>query len=446
VISLDEMLERIERAAERQMRWRRLATEVERRQQLYEELKQQKDRAESAAVAKSKFLANMSHEIRTPMTSILGEAERLLELGDLSQAPGQRLQALHAIQRSGVHLLSIINDILDISKIEAGGLTVERFQFDPLQIIGEAMTLHREHAAEKGLRLSSDYRGEIPSSIEGDPARLKQILINLLSNAVKFTAIGSVRLETELVLSKEGPRLRFAVIDTGIGISEEQRLRLFQPFEQANQSTSRQYGGTGLGLAISGHLAQLMGGRIDVQSEPGDGSTFTVEIPTGSLDGVDMISDAAAVEQAHAAVLVLSREAHDLPRLDCRILVAEDSPDNGRVVRHVLQGVGAEVELVENGRLAVERALAARDEGRPFELILMDMQMPVMDGYHATRTLRSQGYTLPIIALTAHAMQEERQRCLESGCDDYQSKPIQREELIEAIRRCLSSVKDDDDQ
>jgi CheY-like chemotaxis protein len=159
-----------------------------------------------------------------------------------------------------------------------------------------------------------------------------------------------------------------------------------------------------------------------------------------------MISDPAAAEQAHAAELVLSRTARDLPRLDCRILVAEDSPDNGRVVRHVLECVGAEVELVENGRLAVERALAARDEGRPFDLILMDMQMPIVDGYQATRTLRSQGYTLPIIALTAHAMQEERQRCLECGCDEYQSKPIQREELIEVIRRCLGSVKDDDGQ
>ena len=435
MISLDEMLERIERAAERQMRWRRLATEVSRRQELYEELKKEKARAEAAA--------NMSHEIRTPMTAILGDAESLLELGDLSQAPEQRLQALHAIQRSGVHLLSVINDILDISKIEAGGLTVERFHFDPLQIIGEAMALHREHAAAKGLPLSSEYRSEIPSSIEGDPARLKQILINLLSNAVKFTAIGSVRLEAGLVLSKDGPRLRFAVTDTGIGISEEQRLRLFLPFEQANQSTSRQYGGTGLGLAISGHLAQLMGGRIEVQSEPGCGSTFTVEIPTGSLDGVSMVSDPAAVEQSRAAVLALSRTARDLPRLDCRILVAEDSPDKGRVVCHLLQGVGAEVEMVENGRLAVDRALAARDEGLPFDLILMDMQMPVMDGYQATRTLRSQGYTLPIIALTAHALQEERQRCLECGCDDYQSKPIQREELIEAILRCLVSVKDD---
>jgi len=441
VISFDEILDRIERAVDRERQWRRLETEVEHRKALYEELKVEKDRAEAAAVAKSNFLRNMSHEIRTPMTAMLGLADLLLETGDLSKAPEDRLEALQAMKRNGAHLLTIINDILDLSKIEAGHLGVERIQFNPIQIVEDVLPVLRVHANEKGLSLSAESEHEIPETMEGDPARLKQILLNLLDNAIKFTSSGSVSLRVSLASDRDDPVICFAVADTGIGIAQEQRSRLFRAFEQADNSTSRKYGGTGLGLAICKYLAGFMGGTIEVESELGRGSTFTLELPTGPLEGVRMLRPTSL--QATDRQPGPPEETSELRPLAYRILVAEDSPDNQRIIRHLLQKQGAQVEMAENGQIAVEKALQARDAGLPFEVILMDMQMPILDGYDATRTLRGHAVRGPIIALSAHAMEGESGRCLEAGCDAYETKPIDRVRLIETIHRCVASAKEE---
>ena len=437
--SLDEMLESMERATERADQWHALEAEVERRRALYEELVIEKERAEAAAIAKTHFLANMSHEIRTPMTAILGQAEQLLEAGDVTQAPEERLKSLKTIKRNSILLLAIINDILDLSKIEAGGLSVERIDFYPMQVIEDVILLLRDQAREKGLELSAEFESEIPETFQGDPTRLKQILLNLIGNAIKFTRRGSVTLAVGLVARDADPRLRFAVVDTGIGLAEAERARLFRPFEQADNSTSRRYGGTGLGLAICRRLTELMGGTLTVESELGRGSTFTLELATGPLEQARMLPH--PVLGGDEPLAALRPTPADRHALACRILVAEDAPDNQRVIRHMLDKAGARVEIAEDGEIAVERILAAWEAGEPFDVVLMDMQMPRLDGYEATRRLRDRGYRGAIIALTAHAMEGERQRCLDAGCDDYETKPLDQERLIDAIRRYAPSAK-----
>ncbi len=391
--------------------------------------------AQAATQAKTEFLANMSHEIRTPMTAILGFAEDLLD-EDLPK--GDRIAAVQTIRNNGQYLLEIINDILDISKIEAGKLEVERIRFDVADLIEEVRLLMKVRADGKGLPLDFEYVGALPESIHSDPTRLKQILINLIGNAIKFTETGGVRLVTRFLVpdptshdAPGEPMIQFEVIDTGVGMAPDQVAQLFQPFAQADNSTTRKYGGTGLGLTISKRLAGMLGGDIAVESEPGVGSAFRVTVATGPLDGVAM------QERPAEAVQRKTETAFHAPaasvRLDCCILLAEDGPDNQRLISYVLTRAGAEVTIAENGQVAVEKALAARDEGNPFDIILMDMQMPVMDGYEATRRLRGQGYTGPIVALTAHAMASARTACTEAGCDDYATKPIDRAELFATI-------------
>jgi signal transduction histidine kinase/ActR/RegA family two-component response regulator len=399
----------------------------------------------AAAQAKGKFLANMSHEIRTPMTAILGFAEVLHEdISCCAECPQHATcelrvankERVRTITRNGQHLLQLINDILDLSKIEAGKLNVEHLSCSPVRVVSDVADLMRVRADAKGLKLKVEFRGPIPETIKSDPTRLRQILVNLVGNAIKFTRAGSVRLVTTLVdEGADAPRMRFEVIDTGIGIAPEQVAALFQPFTQADSSTTRKFGGTGLGLAISKRLAEKLGGSLTVESSPGRGSTFRLVIAAGSLEGVKMIQDpqpeAVAAQDKALALPVVQQPC----LTGCHVLLAEDAPDNQRLISRILEKAGAEVTVVENGRLAVDTALAARDRGTPFQVVLMDMQMPVMDGYAATRLLREQGYDGPIIALTAHAMASDRDKCISAGCDDYATKPINRAKLVELIRR-----------
>jgi signal transduction histidine kinase/CheY-like chemotaxis protein len=399
------------------------------------ELQQAKSAAEAANRSKSEFLANMSHEIRTPMTAILGFSDLLLEDGDLDAAAApQRVEAAEAIRRNAQYLLSIINDILDLSKIEAGRMQVEHIPCSLCRIIAEVVSLARVRIQAKGLHFDDEYVGPVPETILTDPTRLRQILVNLLANAGKFTAAGSVRLITRFIGAGPQSRLEFDVVDTGVGLSPEEAAKLFQPFTQADASTTRRFGGTGLGLAISSRLAALLGGQVTlVTSEKGVGSHFRLTVPTGPLDGVKMVADPHRATVLTAGKRTATPDTAPPMLPGCRILLAEDGPDNQRLIVHFLRKAGARVTVVDDGRQAAELALAVRRQGIPFDVILMDMQMPVMDGYAATACLRSQGYPGPIIALTAHAMAADRDKCLDAGCNDYVAKPIERAELIRRV-------------
>jgi Amt family ammonium transporter len=382
------------------------------------------EEAQKANRAKSEFLANMSHEIRTPMTAILGFSDVLLESLDNNED----IQTVRTIKRNGNYLIELINDILDLSKIEAGKLEIRRTTCSPTKVVADVATLMRGRAADKGLDFNVEYNGRIPETILCDPTRLRQILINLVGNAIKFTETGSVSLITQLVgNADECPSLRVDVIDTGIGMKGREIAKIFQPFTQADSSTTKVFGGTGLGLTISKRLAEMLEGEILVDSTPGQGTTFSLAIPTGSLDGVAMLQNPAEVTLESETQV----ETPTLPqaKLDSRVLLAEDGPDNRRLISLLLGAAGADVTVAENGQIALEKALAANDEGNPFSVILMDMQMPVLDGYGATRKLRDAGYSLPIVALTANAMASDERKCLNAGCDDYMTKPIDRNKL-----------------
>ncbi|MBP7936814.1 MAG: response regulator [Phycisphaerae bacterium] len=388
--------------------------------------------AEAASRSKSDFLANMSHEIRTPMTSILGFTEILLDNGSLADAPPERVEALKTIRRNGEYLLGVINDILDLSKIEAGKMSIEYASCSPCQIVAEVISLLRVRANAKGLSLEVEFAGAIPEMIQTDPIRLRQILINIAGNAIKFTEFGHVRLVIGMDSEHTVPLLQFDLFDTGIGMSAEEVSRLFHPFTQADSSTTRRYGGTGLGLTISKRLAEMLGGDlVVVESQPGVGTQFRVSVATGPLEGVRMIADPASATVVTAEERRAQYEARSHSLRDCRILIAEDGPDNQRLISHILHKAGASTTVVENGRLAIDAALAAGNSGKPFDVVLMDMQMPIMDGYEATHRLRDHGHTGPIIALTAHAMATDREKCIRAGCNDYVSKPIDRVKLIE---------------
>ena len=394
--------------------------------------------AETATKSKSEFLANMSHEIRTPMTAILGFADLLLEQGDSENVPAHRLEATRTIKRNGEHLLGVINDILDISKIEAGKMTAERVPCSPCQIVAEVVSLMRVRCDAKGLELNVEYEGAIPETVHTDPLRLRQILVNVLGNAIKFTEQGSVRFIGRLDSNGNPPALQFDVVDQGIGMTFQQVEQLFTPFAQADASTTRKHGGTGLGLTISKRLATMLDGDVVVvETAPGVGTRVRVTVGAGPLVDVNMLEDPAAATTIAPGNALVESVAVTEQAPSHRILLAEDGPDNQRLIAHILRKAGADVTIVENGKLAVDAALAARGEGAPYDVILMDMQMPELDGYQATRTLRSRGYTGAIIALTAHAMSSDRQKCLDAGCDDYASKPVNRKKLIETIQSYL---------
>ncbi|MBN2024449.1 MAG: response regulator [Pirellulales bacterium] len=384
--------------------------------------------AETASQAKSEFLANMSHEIRTPMTAILGFTETLL---DAHVSEADRLDAVRTIQRNGEHLLEVLNDILDLSKIESGKMMIERIDCSAAEVVADVETLMRDRARRKNLALEVVCRRPVPRVIHTDPTRLRQILINLVGNAVKFTERGVVRLSVDVAdADDKGPMLLFEVTDTGIGMTPEQIGRLFTRFAQADAATTRRFGGTGLGLVICRRLLDELGGRIAVESQPGEGSAFRVWLPTGVDRNVEQV-DYLDVLHARERGGLRPRKRSDAPSIaGARVLVAEDAPDNQRLVGAILGRAGVEVTLVDTGLAARDAALAARQAGRPFDVVLMDMQMPEMDGYEATRQLRRQGYAGPIIALTAHALEGECQKCLDAGCDAYARKPITKDRLL----------------
>jgi len=391
--------------------------------------------AETANQSKTAFLANMSHEIRTPMTAILGYADLLMEAQNVSQSDPGSVEAIKTIHRNGQHLLTIINDILDISKIEAGKITIEKIQCSPCQILFEAIDLLMVRAEGKNITLDIEYANPIPEQVLSDPTRLRQILVNLIGNAIKFTTHGGVRVVAKRIdaSATSESQIEFHVIDTGVGITKEQQSNLFQAFAQADSSTTRRYGGTGLGLAISRRLAQMLGGDIVVTSEMEMGSTFIASVDTGPLANVPMIDNPDQIRPTRQPADKTPDQISS--KLDARILLAEDGLDNQRLISFVLRKAGAIVEIAENGQIAYQSAMAAYKKGEPFDVILMDMQMPVQDGYSATRQLRREGYEAPIVAITAHAMPIDRQKCLDAGCDEYATKPINKKKLIELINQ-----------
>ena len=389
--------------------------------------------------SRTMFLANMSHEIRTPMTAILGFMDVLLDEGSDAE---ERARLASAVRRNSEHLLAIINDVLDLTKIEAGGMTVSPGPVDPLRVVADCVTALQPSAREKGLDLHAVVDGPVPVSITTDDHRLRQILMNLVGNAIKFTKHGGVRVAVRMADSAPATRLdpdpadapaawsrlRITVTDTGLGMDAPQQARIFQPFLQADASTTRRFGGTGLGLAISRRLARLLGGDITVRSESGQGSVFTVEVGTGSI--VDVPLTDRMPSDRPATPTQAARPASG----PLHVLLAEDGIDNQRLIAHHLRRAGMTVTVASNGLEALELTLAARKVGTEFDAVLMDMQMPEMDGYEATRQLRAAGWKGRVIALTAHAMSGDRERCLEAGCDEYLTKPIDRQALLRAVQ------------
>ena len=386
------------------------------------EVQRRREAAESANAAKSTFLANMSHEIRTPLTAVLGFAENLL---DAALPAGERESAVRTILRNGEHLLAVIGDLLDLSKIEAGRLSVERIPCDPARLAADAVDAVRGRAAEKRLPVDLAFDSPLPTAVLCDPTRVRQVLLNLLGNAVKFTGAGRVTLRVRYGAGEDAV-LGYAVEDTGVGLTDAQLARLFRPFVQADDSTTRRYGGTGLGLTISRRLARMLGGDVTVRSTAGVGSVFTLSVHAPAAGGGGVRADPAA---ALFAAAPRDRTPAALPALPFRVLLAEDAPDNRLLIGGFLRGRGAEVDFAHDGAAARDAALAAAADGRPFDLVLMDMQMPGTDGYTAARQLREAGYGGPILALTANALSDDRTRCLRAGCDDYATKPIDRPRL-----------------
>ncbi|MCR4410842.1 MAG: ATP-binding protein [Thermoguttaceae bacterium] len=408
----------------------RLSTHLAERDRCAAELDRAKEAAEAASRAKSEFLAHVSHEIRTPLTAVLGYAELLL---GPPLPRDEHLDCVETIHRNGQLLLRLVNDILNLSRIEAGNLVLEIAECSPWEAVQDAVSVVRPRAAEKGIDLRVDPTFPLPRTIRSDPARLRQILVNLVGNAVKFTERGEVRIEMSW---KSGPGarpvLRMTVRDTGIGMTSEQIERLFRPFGQADPSTARRYGGTGLGLAICKRLAAALGGDIEVESHPGAGSAFAFWLEAAPVDGVLLHAPPEDSGPSEPPAEWSGEPLHG------RVLLAEDGPDNQRLIHTLLRRQGLEVEVAENGRVACRKVWLAAAEGKPYDLVLMDMHMPELDGYQATRQLREEGWSGPIVAMTASAMDGDRARCLEAGCDDYLAKPIGKAAFLQSVGRWLS--------
>ena len=373
--------------------------------------------AEAENLAKSSFLAHMSHEIRTPLGGLLG----MLSLINKEYLHEEDLNYLQIAHGAGLSVLSLLNDILDISKVEAGQLKLESVQFNPLMIAQEVVQLLALEAEKKGIDLKLYTGSKVPLHLIGDPTRLRQILSNLVGNAIKFTSKGSVAVSFDGNSDNGNFILAGSVIDTGIGISSEAKERLFKPFSQADSSILRQYGGTGLGLFITKQLCEMMGGSVSVESEVGKGSTFSFKVRLGRYHGL------MPLVESYYPLKILNK----LPNI--RVLVAEDNAINQLILRTLLEKAGCVVDTAWNGQEAVEAIL-----GDHYDVVLMDGEMPIMDGLKATQKIREvfDADTLPIIGVTAHAMIEDRERFLQSGMNGYLTKPIQKESLFAEIMRC----------
>jgi signal transduction histidine kinase/CheY-like chemotaxis protein/HPt (histidine-containing phosphotransfer) domain-containing protein len=374
------------------------------------ELQKARAKADDTTRAKSEFLANMSHEIRTPLTTIIGFSETLV---DAELSPKDRQRAVRAIQNSGKHLYDIINDVLDISKIEAGKLEMESVAVSPIDLVKDTVCIVEQKATDRGLQILMEFDLPLPKTLMTDPTRLKQILLNLCGNAVKFTRSGTVTIGVGFDAASR--KMLFTVTDTGIGMSQEQVRKVFAPFHQADKSTTRFYGGTGLGLSISKQLARRLGGDITCSSEVGQGTRFTVSVSAGDppslewIREVDVDGDYCATPVPHTVT----------PQLVGRVLLAEDTPDIQALITMLLEKTGLAVTAVDNGIDAVQYASTQN-----FDLLVMDMQMPVLDGLSAIQQLRESGFEPPIVALTANATQEDKNRCLRAGADNFVVKPV----------------------
>ena len=387
-------------------------------------LKEVSEQAIEATRTKSEFLAIMSHEIRTPLTAIIGFAELLSERSTHIE---DRVSVSKTIVKNGKHLLKIINDILDISKIEANRMGFEKTYFSPVELILDVEEIVGNQFKEKGIQLFIEYNFPLPNLIYNDSLRTKQIILNLCSNSLKFTKAGKVSIN--ICCDIEGEKIFFTVIDSGIGLSEEQTSKIFDAFTQADSSTTRKYGGTGLGLSLSKQFAEKMGGTITVESMHGIGSQFCVSISTGKLDESQLIEGEAELPEKTDSI---AYQYDHSCTVKGSILIVEDNEDNQQLLSIILCDIGAEITFAKNGQEALDKT-----RNKTYDLILMDIQMPVMGGIEATKILRQSDYTNPIVALTANAMKSDYDMCIEAGCDGFLTKPINKDKLFKTIYKYL---------
>lgn len=400
-----------------------IVRDITARKKAAEDLHSAKEAAEAASLAKSAFLANMSHEIRTPLGAILGFSELLV---NPDVGPSEKINFVAAIKRNGEFLSNIIDDILDLSRVEAGKLKIEKRQTHISEILSEVISLLSPRATKNGTALTGICDKNIPELVISDPLRLKQILINIVGNAIKFTEHGSIDVEAKLLsIERDSLKIAFIIKDTGIGISKKQAVNLFQAFSQVDVSAKRKFGGAGLGLALSKRLATLLGGNIIlIDSSPGEGCTFMITLEAGAISNTQAIDDSKKTPDFFLA------PSRGLMLDGIRVLLVEDSIDNQILINKLLKLSGAKIDTAENGLVALEKIRQNK-----YDIILMDIQMPLMDGFEATAILRKEGYQKPIVALTAHALNEERQQCLNNGFDDHISKPIDFTTFVKTIAK-----------